>query len=202
MRIAIPILLAATLLPAVPGEARPSFDALKAKATPISDLGHFLETYVGDCKNPLEKRECEKNAATHRKAMRGHLLYAMLPDRMSRLLRLGRDLGGGRVRIMVTPMFGASGYGLTRGRPHHLDRGGHPRVGLLPITGHLPDGMDLRSLNLAIQTENVRIELLFVPRRPWHLHGHGHSVEGVSATFKGLRISSARTGGEIASVVW
>lgn len=202
MRIAIPLLAALLFVPARPTVARPSFDALAARATKVTDLGHFLDDYVGDCAGASDRRACERTARQHRRKLAGHLYYTRLPDGMSRLLRVGRPLGGGRIEILLTPMFGGSGYGLTRGRPHSLDRAGNPRVALMPMVGHVPSGMNRQSVDLAVQTENVDMELIFRPGRVWHLSRHGHHAAGVSARFAGFRVKDARTGGVIVARVF
>ena len=202
MRTAIPLLAALLFVPARLTVARPSFDALKAKATAVEDLGHFLDDYVGDCAHSPDRRACARHAAAHRRSLKGHLFYTRLPDAMSRLLRVGPELGGGKVRLYLTPVFGGSGYGLTRGRPHGLDRRGNPRMRLVPLTARLPDGMSRRSLDLAVQTQNVTLELIFRPGRIWHLSGHGHRAAGVAARFAGLRIENARSGAVVVSRIF
>ena len=202
MRTAIPLLAALLFVPARLTVARPSFDALKAKATAVEDLGHFLDDYVGDCAHSADRRSCARNAAAHRHGLTGRLFYTRLPDAMSQLLQVGEDLGGGRVRLYLTPVFGGSGYGLTRGRPHRLDRRGNPRMRLLPMTARLPDGMSRRSLDLAVHTQNVTLELLFRPGRIWRLGSHGHHAAGVAARFAGLRIKDARSGAVLVSRIF
>ena len=188
------LLLVALPRPAAAGKGE-TVARLFDSATPLRSLGKFLSTYIGECKDPFERVECERHAAEQRQRYAGTLLRVRLPDRHGRLLRVVRDLGGGKVKLALTPFFDASGYGLSRRPPRRFDRQGNPRVPLLPLRVRLPEGVGVRDLALALGSGNARIELVFRPRRRYVVQRPRRApVQGVAAEFLGIRVTDRRTG--------
>ncbi|RMG11657.1 MAG: hypothetical protein D6729_17720 [Deltaproteobacteria bacterium] len=193
-RHARPLLLFLVLLLPLPAGAEPTFEALAARAHALKSLRSFLESYVGECTDPFERAPCEANARRIRSELTGKLLRVRLPDAHGRLFRVVRELRGGRLQMVLTPFFGAGGYGLAARRPKGTDARGNPRVALLPFRIRLPEGMGRRDLERMLSTGNARIELLFRPRKVFTLRRRrGGPVRGVQAKLVGVRIRDRRS---------
>lgn len=193
------LVAAVTLLPH-PAAAKKSYAQLAEKAEALKGLGTFLKSYVGDCHggDEYDQRDCRTNTKNLRKGYTGKLLSVRLSDKHGQLLQVVKEISDTRLKLGLTPFFDAIGYALSKGKPK-LDRRGRPRLRLMIFSVDLPDGMDRRKLELLMRSGNVKMELLFVPTGAWKLK---KDMEGVKARFRGLRITSARTGDLIGETTW
>ncbi|MDF1562293.1 MAG: DUF6066 family protein [Deltaproteobacteria bacterium] len=199
--LALPILLVAPLKAEAGGA---SFEDLKEKAEKIESLGNFLKNYVGVCKgDPFEVRDCRASTQKARQKFAGKLLHVRLSDSHGQLVQVAGELPSGALRMAVTPFFDAAGYGLCKDKAPKFDKGGSPRMRLLPFTIEPPEDLNRRNLELQLRSGNVKMELLFKVKSAWKAKRPGdEDAEGIAATFKGLRLTSARTGEVIGEVVW
>ena len=198
MRLAIRVLLAASLIPAT-ASADERFESLKQRAQRLESLPGFLARFVGSCQDTFQRYTCEQNVRAARRAFEGKTLVTTVSA--AELARAESD--GGRFRIMLTPFIdGGGGYALTHGEPVGLDSEGRPRIGLVVLAGALKPGqadMDFRS---PFRTGFVEMEVVFRPEGTWkRKRRSGGYYEGVRARFLGVRLLDPRTGGEIASLV-
>jgi hypothetical protein len=200
----MPALRAARLLAALALAAGASsaaardFSEVARGAEKLESLEPFLARYIGRCKDTLEKRACEANVASSRRAFAGKTFTVRVTDAAS-LVR--PKLEGAEFLLLVTPFVDGGGLALTHGAPARQDGEGRPIVGLIPIRGKLPPGtMDL-DFQGPFRTGAIELEIVFRPERTWKLPRKGEpgSLEGVAARFLGIRVLDGRTGNEIAS---
>ncbi len=194
--------LAILLALAVPlaGHADARFDALRGRAERLDSLNGFLERFVGTCKDPFERANCERNVAASRRAFAGKVLVARVSDGAAELVRA--ESRGDRYRIFMTPFIDGGGYALTNGAPTRQDGEGRPLIGYVVLQGELPPGIGDLDFQSPFRTGNVELEVVFRPEGTWKLKRKGSGwYEGVKARFLGVRLVDPRTGNEIASRV-
>jgi len=189
-----PALLLAALA-ASPAPTGDRFEPLRQKAEPLDSLPGFAERYVGVCKDPLQRAACEENVKAARKAAQGHLFATVVGERAGELLRVERRAAG--FRFLLTPFVDAGGLGLTHGEPK-LDARGRPSIGYLILDSE--PGVDEATVEAALRTGRVELEILFRPEGVWKLRrrGEGGYYEGVRARFSAVRLVDGRTGTVIA----
>lgn len=192
----IALLLLAASPSAAPATAGGGYASVRSGAERVDSLAVFLERYVGSCKDPYTRAECEKNVAALRRGVDGKLLVVRI-DGASELVRARSD--GDRYRIDVTPFFDGGGLALTHGTPT-LDAQGRPIIGLVVLEGALPAGKSDLDFLSPFRTGNVELEVVFKVQGTWKLKRRdGGSYEGVKARFLGIRLVDPRTGAEVAS---
>jgi hypothetical protein len=185
------LLAALTASPALGDEA---FESLRQKAEPLDSLSGFAERFVGACRDPLERAACEANVQEARKAARGRLFATVIAEARD-LIRVERR--GAGYRFLVTPFIDAGGLGLTRGEPK-LDGRGRPAIPYLVIDSR--PGADEATVDAALRTGRVELEIIFRPEGVWKLKRRGEDgfYEGVKARFVAVRLVDGRTGTEVA----
>jgi hypothetical protein len=188
------------LLAASTAAADERFEALRGRAERLDSLESFLSRYVGSCTDPYERRACQENVATVRRAVAGRAFAVRVSDAAS-LVRA--ELNGERFLLLVTPFVDGGGLALTHGQPHRQDAAGRPLISFIPIRGTLPRGILDLEFHGPFRSGMVEMEIVFRPERTWKLKRKGEAgyYEGVAARFLGLRLIDARTGGEIAAKV-
>lgn len=199
MRLAVAaVLTAISLAPALP-RADDRFEALKQRAERLQSLPGFLERFVGTCKDPFERRNCEQNVRQSRRAFEGKTLVTTVSA--AELARAESD--GSHFRIVLTPFIdGGGGYALTHGDPVGQDPAGRPRIGFVVLQGALRPGVADMEFRSPFRTGFVEMEVIFRPEGTWKLKRRdGGFYEGVRARFLGVRLLDQRTGDEIASRV-
>lgn len=195
--------LSAALLATLPAAGRAAaYGDLAARANHLENLGTFLERYVGACNDPLTRVDCEANVKAQRRTLDGALYAASLAEGTLDIVKVERR--GDRLRFVVTPFIDGGGLALTHGAPRQQDAAGHPVIGLLVLEGQLPAGMDELSLDSALRTGRLAMEVLFEPEGTWKLKKKGEAgfYEGVRARFVGIRLVETRSGQELASRVF
>lgn len=191
-------LLLALLLSPARSAADERFEALRRQAEPLESLAGFAERYVGVCKDPATRAECQANVRQGRKALEGRLYAAVLAERARELLRVERRPKG--FRFLVTPFVDADGLALTHGEPR-LDGRGRPSIPFIVVDA--PAGVDEAMVDAALRTGRVELEIIFRAEGAWKLKRRGEEgfFEGVKARFAALRLVDGRTGAEIAAKV-
>jgi hypothetical protein len=176
------------------------FEALKQRSEPLESLAGFLERYIGECRDPFERRSCEENVQAARRAYAGKVLHARVADVME-LVKV--ESHGSRFRIFLTPFVdGGRGYALTHGAPTGQDAQGRPRIPLVVLQGTLPPDRTDLEFQSPFRTGNVEMEVVFRPEGTWKLKRPGSGLyQGVKARFLAVRLVDPRTGAEIASRV-
>jgi hypothetical protein len=188
------------VLGALPARAGDGFEALRHRAERVESLQGFLSRFVGECKDPYEKRACEKNVQAARRSFEGKVLVARVADG-AELVRA--ESQGEHFRIFLTPFIDGGGYALTHGAPVGQDSAGRPRIGFVVLRGELPPGVGDMEWRSAFRTGSVEMEVVFRPEGTWKMKRKDSAgwYEGVKARFLGVRLLDPRTGSEIASRV-
>ncbi len=178
-----------------------SVDEAFEAATPIARLERWLSERLGDCegREPLpERRACEAAAARSRQDKRRWALE--LEDLGGRLGAPTWDAKRRAWRVLLTPVFGAGGLGLTVGRPSRLDGEGRPVVARIPLWLELPAGVPEFVFRRDLERGMVRLHLLFEVGAPWRLARKGNpAVRGISVQLRAWRLESrdGRLGAEV-----
>jgi hypothetical protein len=191
--------LAALALPLL-AAADDRFDALRTRAERVDSLGSLLERYLGSCRDPFTRADCERNVGAARRSIQGKVLWARVSDGASEIVRARAE--GGRFRIDVTPFIDGGGFALTHGSPLRQDGDGRPVIGLVVLQGALPPGVPDLDFFSPFRTGRVEMEVVFEVQGAWKMKRRdGGLYEGVRARFLALRLVDPRTGAEIASRV-
>ena len=191
--------LAALALPLL-AAADDRFDALRTRAERVDSLDRFLERYLGSCRDPFTRADCERNVGAARRSIHGKVLWARVADGASEIVRARAE--GGRFRIDVTPFIDGGGFALTHGSPLAQDGEGRPVIGLVVLQGALPPGVPDLDFFSPFRTGRVEMEVVFEVQGAWKMKRRGGGLyEGVRARFLALRLVDPRTGAEIASRV-
>lgn len=182
------------------GRADEQFESLSREAVRLESLAAFLDRYVGTCRDPYTRTDCERNVAVARRTFQGKKLFARVGEGTSELVRARAS--GGRFRIELTPFIDGGGLALTHGAPLRQDEQGRPVIGLVVLQGELPATEGELEFQSPFRTGNVEMELVFEVQGTWKMRRRdGGFYEGVRARFLALRLVDPRTGAEIASRV-
>jgi uncharacterized protein DUF6066 len=205
MRLSRALALATLAAAASPGlglAADARFDALRGRAARLDSLGPFLEKYVGACKDPYARVDCERNLREVRRTLDGRAYAASVAEQTLDIVKAQRTRGGWR--FVVTPFIDGGGLALTNGEPRRQDAEGRPLIDLLVLDGALPQGMDEMALESALRTGRLELEVIFRPEGTWKLRRRAERgyYEGVKARFLAMRLVETRTGQEIAARVY
>ena len=187
-----PSLLAATLI-----AVAPEYGALAADATEIRNLGRFLESYLEDCAPKdapaFDRAACAKRVELFRREHAGRRLRIDVSGLDERLQFAGWDDRKKAYRLLLTPMFGERGLGLSVGKPTKTTRDGLPIVKVVPIWVERPDGEPELIFKKRLQRGMVRLELLVEAERAWSLSRKGDTdLRGLSVELIGLRLKEGR----------
>ena len=156
--------------------AAPSFGEASKTAERISNLGRFLEEYLGDCVSnqpAFDKAGCESSARAFQKSREGRLLLFELADASEQLRFAEWDGARKAFRLHLTPFFSERGLALSAGRPRGLDRRGLPIVKNVPVWVQSPGGERDFGFRRALERGMLRVELLVRANRPWQFERSG-----------------------------
>jgi hypothetical protein len=198
------LMAALTLVPALAfAEAPRGFVQLRDRAQPLESLSSFLSKFVGDCgSDVLARQDCLKKVDAFRKQSIGKSYYLILDDDAQQLVQpRGFSPHTHQMEFALTPFFESAGLALTQGQPGKLDAEGRPVIPLIRMVSILNDSLMPMDVDRVFRTGNVRMQIIFKPLGVWKLpkrDRHGY-VEGVKAQLQGVRLSEARSGGEVAT---
>ena len=186
----LPTLLAALL-------AAPPYGSVRAEAEPVSNLGRYLEEYLGECESDapeFDRAGCEDRAAAVRKQRAGVAIRLEVEELEGTLAFSGYDERKKLYRLLLTPFFAGRELAITVGRPTAGAKDGLPTVKNIPIWVALPDGEPEFAFRRKLERGMVRLEVVLEPGAPWALKrkdGDG-AYRGVEARLLGLRVSESR----------
>lgn len=169
----------------------------RASATPINNLGRFLEGYVGDCESDeptFDKNGCEAAAAAQQKKLNGQIHVMEVESPGDHVVVAAWEAGRQAFRLHVTPFFSERGLALSGGRPEKLNADGMPIVKNVPVWVTLPKGVPEFSFRRDLERGKFRMELLMRPRRAWRIKGKEGPMRGADVDVVGVRIMDERTG--------
>ena len=175
-----------------------SFGDLEAKATPIKEIGAFLQKILGDCDQGrhqrFEKQKCLEEAERNRKGYKGRLLVLNVKKLSGYFSKPRWNARRRAYKVMFTPVFGSRGLGLSVGRPKRLDRQGRPvmrRIALwLTRPSSMPEFVFFRNIERGMVSMKLFIKLV----RPWTLKKRDlGEVRGISVELKALQLRSRQT---------
>jgi len=198
------LVVALSLVPSLAfAEASPGFAQLRDRAQPVESLASFLSKFMGDCgTDVIGRRECMKKVDAFRKESIGKSYYLILDDDAQQLVQpRGFSPQTHEMEFALTPFFESAGLSLTHGQPTKLDAQGRPVIPLIRMVSKLNDGIMPMDVDRVFRTGNVRMQVIFKPLGVWKLPKRGKKgfVEGVKAQLLGVRLSEARSGGDVAT---
>src|SRR5688500_2877885 len=94
------------------------YDRVRGAAQSVSNLGRFLEEYVGDCEHDspgFDKFGCEQKAQSARERYRGRTLMLEVDGSSDSVSVAEFDTNKGMFRVHFTPFFSERGLGLSVG---------------------------------------------------------------------------------------
>jgi hypothetical protein len=172
------------------------YDRARDTAQSVSNLGRFLEEYVGDCEHDspgFDKHGCETKAQSARERYRGRTLMMEVEGSSDQISVAEFDKGKNMFRVHFTPFFSERGLGMSVGKPSRLTSEGYPVVKNVPIWVKLPKGETEFIFRRALERGNVRIELLIKPQRAWIMKSRaGENVRGADVALVGVRVYGGR----------
>ena len=172
------------------------YDTARNTAQTISNLGRFLEEYVGDCEHDspgFDKNGCERQAKSARDRYRGRTLILELEGGGEQIQVAEFDQTRRMFRVHLTPFFSERGLGLSVGRPSRLTSEGYPVVRNVPIWVKLPKDESEFIFRRDLERGNVRIELLVKPKNAWIMKARsGERVRGAEVALVGVRVYGSR----------
>ena len=173
------------------------YDRVRGGAQTVSNLGRFLEEYVGDCEHDspgFDKLGCEQKAQSARDRYRGRTLMLEVDGSSDQVSVAEFDPSKGMFRVHFTPFFSERGLGLSVGKPSRLTSEGYPVVKNVPIWVKLPKGESEFIFRRDLERGNVRIELLVKPQRAWIMKSRaGEIVRGADVALVGVRVYGSRS---------
>jgi hypothetical protein len=172
------------------------YDRVRDSAQAVSNLGRFLEEYVGDCEHDapgFDRKGCEAKAKDAREKYRGRTLLLELEGGSDQISVAEFDQTKGMFRVHLTPFFSERGLGLSVGKPSRLTAEGYPVVKNVPIWVKLPKDESEFIFRRDLERGNVRIELLVRPQRAWVMKAKsGEVVRGAEVALAGVRVYGSR----------
>ena len=154
------------------------YEQARARAEPVSNLGRFLESYVGDCESddPAFQREpCESAAKEVRKKYQGRTLLLEIESTEGLLRVMKFDPRKKKFRVHLTPFFSERALGLSVGKPKRLTPEGYPVVRNVPLWVRLPEGEPEFAFRRRFDRGMVRLEMVIKPKRAWRLKKRGEA---------------------------
>lgn len=188
------------LIPAVAlADVDPRFAKLRDQAEAMGAVSAFVEKYVGDCASKLMGGgECEKNAEVFRQGATGKKFYMIITEETSTVLQMGEVKRDGNFVLNLTPFFAASGSAITHAAPAKTDADGNPVMPFIRIEGTLPDGWNPAMMARQVQSQALRLQIVFTPQGVWTLPKKGGgTMKGVKARFDAVLVSVGRTGDQV-----
>jgi hypothetical protein len=176
------------------------FERARRDATNVpGGLASFLEQYIGECAE-AEGGNCRQQAQQFRQKVQGRKLYFSASEESAALLAPGPENRASATFVLdLTPLFPSGGYALTHGSPRRTDSQGNPVLPVLSLPVTLPEDRSWSDVKRMVATRGVRVELVAVPRGVWTLpKPRGGKWYGVSADFKAVLVTSARSGEQVA----
>lgn len=172
-----------------------SYDGVLKKAERITNLGRFLEEYVGECESTeptFDRAGCETRAQQTRSEYRGRTLVVEVGDASERVAFGGWDERRGAYRLLLTPFFSERALGLSVGKPR-LSGSGAPVVKNIPIWVPRPKDEPDFGFRRQLERGMVRLELVVRPQGAWRLRGKGDAtVRGAEVSLLGIRVYASR----------
>lgn len=199
MYCALPVLVlvqSTLLLASIAGA--PSYSSVAGDAAIISNLGRFLEAYVGDClaDDPeFDRAGCDARAAAHRRTVDGDRYRLEVDDLTAKVRLHGWDKRRRAFRLLLTPFFSDRNLALTFQQPVARKGDGLPSVKNIPIWVKLPPSEAEFAFRRRLERGMVRVELVVVPQKPWAIKrrdGEGW-FRGMKARLLGLRLLGLRS---------
>jgi hypothetical protein len=183
-----------------------NFAEWRDKAQPVESLSQFLSDFIGSCDaSVLDKKECVAKVEAFRKQALGRAYYVILGEDAQKMVApKGFNPQTHEQEFALTPFFEGSGFALTAGQPSHVDSEGHPIVPLMRMTTKFNESITHEKIEHEFSTGEVKVQLVFRPKAVWKLprkDKKGAFYEGVKADFLAIRLSDARSGTELASLV-
>lgn len=174
----------------------PGYASQRDTAAPVSNLGRWLEHYVGDCDSndpSFNKKACDDAAADEQKKLNGKLLLIEIEPE-GQVTFNDFDNQKGAYRLLLAPFFGERAVAMSVGKPEKLSKDGLPVVKNVPIWVKLPKGEEDIAFRRQLERGMVRLEMLVRPRKAWRMKrkdGDG-DYRGVDVALVGLRVYSDR----------
>ncbi|MEQ8272233.1 MAG: DUF6066 family protein [Deltaproteobacteria bacterium] len=191
------------LAPAAPNA--PSYESLASEATPVNNLGRYLEDYLGDCDHDtpgFDKKGCESKQQTVQKQKNGDLIKIVVDDVRDQLSFAGWDDRKRAYRLHLTPLFPERDVALTVGKPRRLTADGRPILKNIPLWVELPKGEADFAFRRRLERGMVRLELLVRPKGPWKKAKGDETLRGLEVKLVGLRLLPARGAGQLYQQVY
>src|SRR5262245_12808126 len=104
------------------------YDKIKETAQSVSNLGRFLEEYVGDCEHDdprFDKVGCEQKAQDARGRYKGRTLLLEVEPEGQQVSVAEFDRSKNMIRVHFTPFFSERGLGMSVGKPSRLTPEGY-----------------------------------------------------------------------------
>lgn len=201
-------LVAALFVLAVPfaahAEGSRAFVQLRDKAQPLESLGEFLTKFVGDCGSD---KDCQQKVAAYRTDAVKKSFYVILDDGAQELVKPGGfNPQTNEMLFDLTPFFESSGFALTHGQPESFSGANcqGASIPLIPMKATLPPNVMPMDVDRVFRTGGVRMQIIFKPMQVWKKPRKDQKnafCEGVKAQVQAVRLTEAKTGGEIVSWV-
>lgn len=177
--------------------ASPDYATVRGMAEPVSNLGRFLEQYLGDCESnepSFDRKGCEAEAAKRQKRYAEQVIMVEIEDPEDQLHFAEWDSRQNAYRLHLTPFFGERALAVSVGKPERLNAEGLPVVKNVPIWVKLPAGESEALFRRQLERGQVRLELLLKPRRPWRIKRKNGDADfrGLDVALLGLRVYPMR----------
>ena len=185
-----------------------SYDSLRSRAEPITNLGRFLEAVVGDCASvdPAaggDRRACKARVRRAQNDYRGRLMRVQVDEVASAMSLAGYDERKEAFRVDLIPFFSARGFGMSVGKPKRLNRDGLPVMRKLALWVKLPADTPAFVFRRNLERGMVHLELVVVPENAYRMLRAGRDpILGLEVALKGLRLVGARSGEVLAEHVY
>lgn len=170
----------------------PGFDAVAASARPIAALDRFLDDAVGRCATPtdprFDRRGCLAEARRRRRAMADDRWRLDIRGLRGRLDPPVWDRRRRAWRVLLTPIFGERGLGLSVGRPSRVDRAGRPVVRKVPLWVRRPDDLPEFIFRRDLERGKVTLRILVTVGERWSFGRGERAVEGLSVRLVGWQL--------------
>jgi hypothetical protein len=182
-------------LPLLVSASLGGFDSVAQGAAPVSNLGRFLEAYVGDCESEapdFDRTACENRAKDERKSWNGKTLRIEFQDVGNEIRFKGWDARQNAYRLDLTPVFSERGLALSFSQPRKLNSEGFPIVKIIPVWIPKPEaGADFvfeRNLDRAF----FRIVALVQPQGVWRFSAPTGAVRGAHVKLLAYQLRALR----------
>lgn len=184
----------------VVADADARFAKLRDQAEALGSIGAFVDKYVGDCAPAMMGGgECEKNAEVFRRGATGKKFYIIITESTAGALQMGEvNVREGTFILNLTPFFPGSNSAITHGAPAKTDANGNPVMPFIRIDGTLPDGWNPGMMARQVQSQALRLQIVFTPMGVWSLPKKGGgTIKGVKAKFDAVLVQVGRTGEQV-----